>query len=269
MGERKMSENKYLDFIKNNDNLEEALIEGADTDLFMQFSNMRKNILDWYEFSKDDEVLEIGAGCGIITSMLCQRCNNVIALESSEDYCDANRYLNRAYNNLQVICGNVDLLEVEKKFDIITVIGGFRKNQIQEIKKHLKQNGKLIVAIDNRYGLKYFNGAIDEMSGRVFAYIEEKDDQAGVYSRREFEQILSHAGFVKYECFYPVPDYRIMKELYSEDFPPKKGDITCISPSYREERQAYFNEVKAFDTVCEDGYIDEFANAFLYIASLQ
>ena len=36
------------------------------------FSPVRQNILGWYPFKKDASVLEIGAGCGAISGVLCR-----------------------------------------------------------------------------------------------------------------------------------------------------------------------------------------------------
>jgi 2-polyprenyl-3-methyl-5-hydroxy-6-metoxy-1,4-benzoquinol methylase len=41
----------------------------------------REFILSWYPFKKDASLLEVGAGCGSITGMLCDKVNEVIANE--------------------------------------------------------------------------------------------------------------------------------------------------------------------------------------------
>lgn len=264
-----MAENKYLEFIKNTKDVEKALIKGTQDAFFMQFSNMRKNILDWYEFQPDMEVLEIGAGCGTITSMLCNRCKRVVAVDTSQEFCEVNEYRNQQFSNLTVRCGAVGCVDDSEKFDLVIVIGGFCKSEIHALKNHLKPDGKLIIAVDNKYGLKYFSGASDEYSGNCFSFLEEESVPDGVYTKGELEAILKNAGFTDLACYYPIPDFRMMREIYSEDFLPRKGLMTTISPSYKEPRVLTFNEVKAFDQVCEDGYIKEFANAFLYIASCE
>ena len=44
------------------------------------FSGLRENILSWYPLKKADSVLEIGAGCGAITGMLCRKAGHVLSL---------------------------------------------------------------------------------------------------------------------------------------------------------------------------------------------
>ena len=48
------------------------------------FSGLRENILSWYPLKKADSVLEIGAGCGAITGMLCRKAGHVTSVELSK-----------------------------------------------------------------------------------------------------------------------------------------------------------------------------------------
>jgi 2-polyprenyl-3-methyl-5-hydroxy-6-metoxy-1,4-benzoquinol methylase len=45
----------------------------------------REFILSWYPFKKDASLLEVGAGCGSITGMLCDKVNEVIANELTKE----------------------------------------------------------------------------------------------------------------------------------------------------------------------------------------
>ena len=48
------------------------------------FSGLRENILSWYPLKETDSVLEIGAGCGAITGMLCRKAGHVTSVELSK-----------------------------------------------------------------------------------------------------------------------------------------------------------------------------------------
>lgn len=48
------------------------------------FSSVRQNILNWYPFSEHASILEVGAGMGAITGMLCDHAEYVTAIEMSQ-----------------------------------------------------------------------------------------------------------------------------------------------------------------------------------------
>ena len=64
------------------------------------FSGLRENILSWYPLKKTDSVLEIGAGCGAITGMLCRKAGHVTSVELSKRRADINFARNKEKENL-------------------------------------------------------------------------------------------------------------------------------------------------------------------------
>ena len=46
-------------------------------------SKIKENILSWYPFKENSNILEIGANLGEITGVLCQNANRVVSIESS------------------------------------------------------------------------------------------------------------------------------------------------------------------------------------------
>ena len=50
---------------------------------FHNFTDARENLINWYPFQKSSAILEIGAGMGALTGLLCQNADKVIALEQS------------------------------------------------------------------------------------------------------------------------------------------------------------------------------------------
>jgi hypothetical protein len=139
---------------------------------------------------------------------------------------------------------------------------------LRRVKQFLKPGGKLIVAIENKYGLKYWAGAREDHTGRNFDGIEGYHDVEKVrtFSRNMLEKLLKEAGFGNNQFYYPLPDYKLPLEVYSGDYLPGKGALREMSPSYDQNRMAYFNEVAAFDSICEDGLFEQFANSFLVIS---
>ena len=139
--------------------------------VFYHLTSLRKNIINWYPFKEDAEVLEIGAGMGAITGILCEKAKKVTAVELSKQR--ATSIMNRCKDkeNLEIILGNFNEIKFNKKFDYITLIGVLEyaplytntENPFYDfltyIKSLLKEDGKLLIAIENQFGLKYFSGA--------------------------------------------------------------------------------------------------------------
>ena len=52
--------------------------------VFYHLTDIRKGILAWYPFDKNKTCLEIGAGLGSMTDLLCQKCKSVTSIEMSK-----------------------------------------------------------------------------------------------------------------------------------------------------------------------------------------
>ena len=68
-------ETQYEDIIKKDNNIE----------IISMLSEIRKNIINWYPFKKDSNILEIGAGVGEITGELCKKAHKVTSIEFSKE----------------------------------------------------------------------------------------------------------------------------------------------------------------------------------------
>ena len=129
--------------------------------VYYHITPIRKNILKWYPFKENAEVLEIGAGMGAITNILCDKVTHVTAVELSKQRASAIIERCQDKNNLELIIGNFNDIKFDKKFDYITLIGVLEyaplytnsdnpfKSFLDYIKTLLKDDGKLLIAIEN------------------------------------------------------------------------------------------------------------------------
>ena len=90
-------EKQMLCMAKNGISFEDLPKEQVDFPIIYHFSDLRTNILCWYPFSKKDSVLEIGAGCGAITGMLCEKAGHVTSVELSKRRSEINFERNRGH----------------------------------------------------------------------------------------------------------------------------------------------------------------------------
>jgi len=133
----------------------------------------------------------------------------------------------------------------------------------------LKPDGILFVALENKFGLKYFAGAREDHSGRSFESIEgyRADSPAETWSRDELAALLLDAGFGSRRFYYPYPDYKLPEEIFSDDYLPESNHLLKNAPNYDRDRYRIFSEKLALISLVENRKFDFFANSFLVLAS--
>lgn len=248
--------------------------------LLYHLSPERRNLLEWYPFRRDAALLEIGAGCGALTGLFAERVAQVTAVELSakRSRIVARRHADRP--NLTIMAGNFTDMVFERSFDYVTLIGvleyarAFTRTPdpygslLSRIAAVLKPGGVLIVAVENRLGLKYFAGARDDHTGRPFDGLEGYPaGGAETFSRDELSRLLHGSGFAEQTFYYPHPDYKLPAEIFSDACLPSGNHILADAPNYDQERLKLFNEQRAWATVIRDGKFPEFANSFLVLAA--
>ena len=182
------------------------------------FSPERENILSWYPFNKEGNCLEIGAGCGAITGMLCKKCKAVISVDISKRRSDINYARHKDIPNLKIIAANLWDIDLGEKFDYIILNGVFEyalsfihtddpyKDFLQRIKTLLKPEGRLFIAIENRLGLKYFNGAPEDHTDGYFLGLNSYvgNDTVRTFSKSELHELISSAGYKNIKFYIAI-----------------------------------------------------------------
>ena len=242
------------------------------------FSPVRQNIVEWYPIDKNAEVLEVGAGCGAITGALCRKTKRVTCIELSKRRSLINANRNSEYANLEIMVGNFNDIVLEKKYDVITLIGVLEYAKyytntensfcdfLVNIRKMLKPDGKVLIAIENKYGLKYWAGAKEDHTGIAFDGIEgyhATESKVRTFAKPELEKILDDAGYKNLTFYYPHPDYKFPTQIFSDDYMPTGEDLTCSKDTYDNSRMYLFNETLAFQELVTAGAFPFFSNSFL------
>ena len=187
--------------------------------ILYHFSHIRENILSWLPFTGEEKVLEIGAGCGAVTGALCKKAKEVTSIDLSMKRSKINAYRHRDQENLKILVGNFQEIEknLTEKYDYITLIGVFEYGEayiqsetpyvdfLKIIATHLKPDGKIVLAIENRLGLKYWAGCTEDHFGTLFEGLEGYPRTSGVktFTKKEFGKILKEAGDLKAAWYYP------------------------------------------------------------------
>lgn len=276
-------EDELLDIVQNYDEKEfdSIIAERKKWPIIYHLSNLRTNIIEWMPISKEHTVLEVGSGCGAITGTLADKAEKVTCIELSKKRSMINAYRNKNRDNIEILLGNFEDIEkdIVEKYDYITLIGVFEygeayisnenpyENFLKAISKHLKESGKIIIAIENKLGLKYWAGCKEDHVGRYFESIEGYTNTYGVktFSKRELEEMMELNGFGKYKFYYPYPDYKLPTTIYSDSYLPKTGELNNNMRNFDRERMIIFDETKVFDTLIKEELFPMYSNSYLIV----
>lgn len=277
-------EDELLDIVKNNPVSEftRIIAEKKSWPVFYHLSPFRTNIIDWIPFKKTDKVLEIGSGCGAITGALARRAGSVTCIDLSQKRSLVNAYRNKEYGNITIKVGNFKDIEpyLAEDFDYVLLIGVFEYGQayiggktpyedfMRICNRHKKADGRLVIAIENKFGLKYWAGCREDHLGTYFSGLEgyHEGGTARTFTRHGLERIMKSVGISDYHFYYPYPDYKFMTTVYSDDYLPRRGELSNNLRNFDRERVLLFDEKQVFDEIIDEEEFPLFSNSYLLVA---
>ena len=259
----------------------QVIAERKSWPILYHFSHIRENILSWLPFTGEENVLEIGSGCGAVTGALCKKAKSVTCIELSRKRSLINANRHKEFDNLRILMGNFQDIEknLTEKYDYITLIGVFEYGEayinssspyvdfLRIISRHLKPDGKIVLAIENRFGLKYWAGCTEDHFGTLFEGLEGYPTTKGVktFTKKEFSEILKAAGDLKAAWYYPFPDYKLPMTIYSDERLPFRGELNRLETNYDRLRLQLFQESPVYDSLLDNDLFPEFSNSFLLL----
>lgn len=276
-------EDEILEIVKNLSPVEyaAAIEEKKSWPILYHLSPLRENIVEWIPMEPDTKVLEVGSGCGAITGALARKAGSVTCVDLSKKRSLINAYRHSDCDNVTIHVGNFKDIEPDlpTDYDYICLIGVFEYGQsyiggdtpfedfLKILLPHLKKTGRIVIAIENKYGLKYFAGCKEDHLGTYFSGIENYQAEDGVrtFSRRGLERIFAKCGVKESHFYYPYPDYKFMTTLYSDAYLPGKGELSNNLRNFDRDRMLLFDEKSAFDGMVEDGLFSVFANSYVAV----
>ena len=209
-------EKDCISIIKNEPTLENILT----------LSEIRENILSWYPFKENTSILEIGANLGEITGLFCQKAKKVVAIEESKTKAEiiAKRHQNK--QNLEIMVGDLNNIKIEEKFDYIILIGYLEnkkvdfKQTLNIAKSLLDENGTILLALDNKLGMKYFSKT--DSTGITIANPTNKQ----FISINKIYDYLKEIELENIKTYYPMPDYKLTNVIFTDQRPLSKNDLS-------------------------------------------
>lgn len=254
--------------------------------VYYHLSPFRRNLFRMYEFRKGTTVLEVGAGCGAITEELVKKDIDVCALELSEKRSLINAYRNQQADNLEIIVGNLDVYKPKNKFDYVVCVGVLEyagtfyhshspyRDFLTSLRNKLRPEGTLLLAIENRFGLKYWAGAMEDHTKTYFEGHNGYPNSSGIqtFGRLELRKLLNDSGFANTRFYYPFPDYKNPSVIYSDDYYPGKNTTFPLgrlpTPTLDRARNHFFSEQNVMRYLERNDLFPNFSNSFFVEASL-
>lgn len=254
--------------------------EKKDWAILYHLSQVRQNIISWFPFTKEQKVLEIGSGCGAITGALADQVGQVDCVELSRKRSLINANRNKKHNNITIKVGNFEEIEphLDKDYDVITLIGVWEYSALylnaekpfekflDLLKKHIKTDGKIIIAIENKFGLKYWAGCREDHTGLFFEGVEGYTNSNGAvtFGKNTLEKMFENSGYST-QFYYPYPDYKLPLRIYSDDYLPKQNELRMNACNLDTDRLILFNDDEVFDSIIEEEMFPFFSNSFLIV----
>ena len=276
-------EDELLDITRNYSTVEYQRIieERKSWPVLYHLSPLRENIVEWLPITKDMKVLEVGSGCGAITGMLAQKAAEVTCIDLSGKRSRINAYRHMEAGNVTIHVGNFQDIEPDLPcdYDYICLIGVFEYAQayieseqpyesfLNIIKKHVKAEGHIAIAIENKFGLKYWAGCREDHLGTYFSGLENYPEGGVVrtFTKDGLLKIARSCGFTQAQMYYPYPDYKFMTTLYSDERLPQVGELSSNLRNFDRDRLQLFDEKKVFDTVIQENQFPLFSNSYMLL----
>lgn len=257
--------------------------------LIYHLSPERKNLFSWINLGDAPvKILELGAGCGAITSYLItiENIEKITAVEGSSKRAELIKLRCKESKKLEVITSNIQDYNTEEKYDFVTLIGVLEYSGkyinppdpflslIKYASKFLKTGGSLILAIENQLGHKYLAGCKEDHYGIPFEGISNYPNYNGfkTFDKNTLKKMLTKAGFSYQKWFYPFPDYKLPYLILNDKtFNNKEFDWLALLNLPTNDRSASqdikTNERELLKLLIKNTDISCFMNSFLIFAS--
>ena len=248
-------------------------------------SRKRAQLLSGFSFDSSLTVLEVGCGCGAITRYLGENFKQVISVEGSIHRAHLASQRIKELDSVSIICAPFQQIRFSQKFDIIFCIGVFEYSAsfidadnpydaaLKYFSDMLTPNGILVIAIENQFGLKYFNSVREDHLGTRFEGLEgyhRGSQKVRTFGKAELALMLQkYFSYTKF--YYPYPDYKLPQCVVSNEFLELSSSGELISQmrsrDYFGETKVLWDESAVALELSRNNMLDFFANSFLVIAS--
>lgn len=251
------------------------------------FSPRRSNLLRPIQLRSGARVLEVGCGCGALTRYLGESNLDVLALEGNAQRARISAARTADLENVTVVAADFNDVRFAQKFDHVVLVGVLEyaaefddgptphESLLNRCRQLLSPAGSLILAIENRFGLKYFAGIAEDHTGHPYMGVNGGYVNGGpkTFTYCELQDMLQGAGFTATRTLTPSPDYKLVRNVVDFGQVPEGARETVAqmtASSTYEDLQIIappaFSIERALSTAARDGLGLPLGNSFLFLA---
>ncbi len=251
----------------------------------------RGNLLRPFSFEGLD-VVEFGCGLGAVSRIVAESCKSLFLIEGTQSRFDGASARLKDLKNWSGVVSNFADVKPAATYDVALCIGVLEYAEmfmtppadfagdvfqwaLHCMTRWLKPGGVLIVAIENRIGLKYWTGCSEDHTSfrfdGVVGYREGKSPRT--FSHKELINRLAKAGLGTTETYYPFPDYKIphaiVRAPMAGQYPEAAASLAASRPfqDYQREKRPLVSDPLALKELAQAGLFADFANSFLFLAT--
>lgn len=248
----------------------------------------RANVIDFLDLPSESSVLEIGSGCGAITRYLGENFKEVIGIEGSATRKEIAVERCKDLTNVHIEHTDLQNFTTSQRFDYIFIIGVLEYaplyidisgenntsclNFIELCKKFLKPEGAIITAIENKIGLKYWNGAKEDHGQGLYTGLMDYPKKPGpiTFSRKELLDLFLRAGLKNNKIYGAMPDYKFATVIFNIDNKINNpfNWVKIESPDPNNKYIRNFNEILTFRSLTKAGLFHEFLNSYIIVSTI-
>jgi len=164
-----------------------------------------KKLLELSKIKTGDSVLDLACGTGLVTKKLMKKVGKngqVYAIDSSESALKIAKKWTGTSKNLHFVRGDAEKIQFKTKFDAITcqyALFFFPNEQkvLKNMKKVLKKNGKITLAVHGKYNVPYFDSILEPIKKMIPDYLPKYPEMDRFGTKETFSASIKKAGFSK------------------------------------------------------------------------
>lgn len=238
-------------------------------------SELSNGLFGWYPFDKNGKILQVGSWFGAFTEMLSFCCKQITIVEHdpyrafmTEKRCGAIENLTVINQSIIDYCAechdNFDyvLFAVDENLNRIPDVNGYTEI-VNAIKGVLSHTGTILLALPNRFGVKYFCGVPDPCTGRPFDGMTEHNSGFYRFDRKELLEWGESLGFPHVKLYYPMPDHHHVQMIYTDEMRPGADVLERLHIYSTHKEQRLLDEWTLTGRLAENEVMHCFSNSFL------
>ncbi|HOR87188.1 MAG TPA: 16S rRNA (adenine(1518)-N(6)/adenine(1519)-N(6))-dimethyltransferase RsmA [Bacillota bacterium] len=215
---------------------------------FLVDESVLRAIIDCSELSKDDCVLEIGPGLGVMTQMLCERAGRVLAVEIDRELIPILKVSMFGYDNFKLI--NEDILKLNLKTILEENFGSFPVKVVANLPYYIT-TPIIMKLIEEDINLESITIMVQKEVGERICADPGGKDYGALTVAVQYRCISEKIMTVQPESFMPKPgvESMILRLVFRENPPVVLKDermyFRVVKASFGQRRKTLLNALTA------------------------